>query len=98
MSEPVPAQCVACLRQVINCHARAHGRGLPLYKTLGVGADVAAALWTLHPTVVHRDLKPQNVMLDSNFVAKVADFGLTRIKVMHCLHYRGLARGWLGVS
>ncbi|XP_038714380.1 putative receptor-like protein kinase At1g80870 isoform X2 [Tripterygium wilfordii] len=47
--------------------------------------DVAKALEFLHcgcdPPVIHGDIKPSNVLLDSDFRAKVSDFGLSRIKV-----------------
>ena len=28
--------------------------------------------------VVHRDLKPENVLLNEHFVAKIADFGISK--------------------
>ncbi|KAK2995073.1 hypothetical protein RJ640_028243 [Escallonia rubra] len=44
---------------------------------------LASALLYLHEEweqcVVHRDIKPSNVMLDSNFNAKLGDFGLARL-------------------
>ncbi len=45
---------------------------------LQVGLDIAAGLAYLHPAVVHRDLKPQNVLLDKHGRAKIADFGISR--------------------
>jgi guanylate cyclase len=48
---------------------------------LSMVQDVAKGVRFLHaanPQVVHGDIKAQNVLVDSNFRAKVADFGLSR--------------------
>ncbi|KAJ1689137.1 hypothetical protein LUZ63_013292 [Rhynchospora breviuscula] len=49
---------------------------------LCVALDVARALCFLHevcnPPVIHGDVKPSNVLLDSDLRAKLADFGLAR--------------------
>ena len=45
--------------------------------------DLASALLYLHEgwdrCVLHRDIKSSNIMLDSNFNAKLRDFGLARL-------------------
>ncbi|KXZ48326.1 hypothetical protein GPECTOR_28g732 [Gonium pectorale] len=65
-------------------HAKAPGGGplheYDLVQMLHIARDVAAGLAYLHPTVVHRDLKPGNVLLDAEGAAKIADFGLARFK------------------
>ena len=54
---------------------------LPLEKVLRIGRDVACGLAYLHPTVIHRDLKPRNILLDGPDATsvKICDFGLARL-------------------
>ncbi|KAL6130789.1 hypothetical protein ACLB2K_069168 [Fragaria x ananassa] len=53
-------------------------------KRFSVVLDVARGLEYLHddcdPPVIHGDVKPSNVLLDSDFNAKIGDFGLARLK------------------
>ncbi|CAD6251822.1 unnamed protein product [Miscanthus lutarioriparius] len=69
-------------------------KALDLTTRLNVGIDVASSLDYLHqhkPTpIIHCDLKPSNVLLDSSLVARVGDFGLARF-----LHQDiGTSSGW----
>lgn len=48
--------------------------------TLKIAAQIASALEAAHKAhVVHRDIKPQNIILNQNLVAKVADFGIAKV-------------------
>lgn len=48
-----------------------------------IAAEIATALLFLHQTkpepLVHRDLKPGNILLDRNYVSKISDVGLSRL-------------------
>ncbi|KAK9988403.1 hypothetical protein SO802_028642 [Lithocarpus litseifolius] len=62
-------------------HLHAPGRTPLSWRTrMQIAIDVANALEYLHfycdPPLCHRDIKSSNILLDENFVAKVADFGL----------------------
>lgn len=50
-------------------------------RAAAIGADVASALYFAHRNgVVHRDVKPGNVMIDRRGAVKVTDFGIARAR------------------
>lgn len=65
-----------------------HSRRLrPEYgKLLQILKDIASAMVYCHnqpKPIIHRDLKTQNILLDANGAALVADFGLARVKELN---------------
>ncbi|XP_023910657.2 probable receptor-like protein kinase At1g80640 [Quercus suber] len=61
-------------------HGPTQGSALTWHLRMKIAVDVARGLEYLHehshPPVVHRDIKSSNILLDSNFNAKLSDFGL----------------------
>nr|XP_043620309.1 putative receptor-like protein kinase At3g47110 [Erigeron canadensis] len=64
-------------------HSNANISKLDLFQRINILIDVASALDYLHnqclPTVVHGDIKPNNILLDNDMMAHVGDFGLAKL-------------------
>ncbi|XP_062205022.1 serine/threonine-protein kinase EDR1-like isoform X2 [Phragmites australis] len=63
-------------------------------RRIKMALDVARGMNCLHtsvPTIVHRDLKSPNLLVDDNWTVKVCDFGLSRLKHSTFLSSRSTA-------
>lgn len=68
----------------LHYHLHAEGRPVMDWATrVKVAAGAARGIAYLHedchPRIIHRDIKSSNILLDSSFEARVADFGLAKI-------------------
>ena len=67
---------------------------LPVERVAEIGAQVASALEAAHQAgIVHRDVKPGNVMVPGNGTAKLADFGIASLQGDPQLTSTGLVIG-----
>ncbi|CAL0304383.1 unnamed protein product [Lupinus luteus] len=71
------------LRDWISAGRSMKKESLSFGMRLQIAKGVAKGILYLHteadPPIFHRDIKSTNILLDSNFIAKVADFGLSRL-------------------
>jgi serine/threonine protein kinase len=79
---------------------RERGEGLLWRTRVTIVAETAHALAYLHsaltPPICHRDVKSSNILLDSDFNAKVADFGLSRLFLTEASHISTAPQGTPG--